>query len=48
MMHHVVNHTNPMCDCVIRETLDHRDPQVKMVPLVFEASPESEVYLVPQ
>lgn len=32
----------------LRGTLDHKDPLVKMGPLAFEASPESEAYLVPR
>lgn len=31
-----------------REILDHRDPPAKTVPLVFVASLEKEVYLVPR
>lgn len=48
LMNHTLNQAYSTCDCVYRETLDHRDPLVKTVPLAFEASLEREVYLVPR
>lgn len=47
LMHHIQTNSNTnICDCVFRETLDHKGPLVKTVPLAFEASLEREVYLV--